>query len=130
LSNQEYIMKLMSFEQESNKLEQQMQLIDQQIVELQTLHAGLEELDKTQEKTLLANLGKNIFIKTEITDKNLFVDVGNKTFVNKNIEETNQIVDRELDKLLDGKREVLERIDAIRQEMENIIAEVEKTRKE
>jgi len=128
--NQEYLIRLATLEQEINRLEQQMQLIDHQVLEMQNLKNGLEEMDKSEEKQMLANLGKNIFIKTEIKEKKLLVDVGNRTFIKKSMGDTVKLVEEQLGKLMEGKMQVIGRMQEIQEEMEKIIVEAEKAAKE
>ncbi len=126
--NEEYIIKLATLEQEITRMEQQMQIIEQQILEMRNLKIGLEELEKSKEKEILANLGKNIFIKTEILDKNLLVDVGNRIFVKKNIAETLKIIEEQLTKLIEGKNRVIGKLQEIQKEAEKIIGEAGKSK--
>lgn len=130
MTKEDYLLKLVALEQEINRLEQQMQLIEQQTLEVQTLHIGLQDLDKSKEKQILANLGKNIFIKTEIQDKNLFVDVGGGTFVRKNIQDTLSTIEDQMNRLGEAKNKVLCRMQEIQQQMELVISEAEKSKEE
>ncbi len=123
---EEYLLRLAAIEQEMNRLEQQAQIIEQQALEMQILQKGLEEFEKSKEKQMLANLGRNIFVKTEVQDKNLFVDVGNRIFVKKNISETLKIVDEQLAKLAETKNRVMFRIQEVQAQTEEIITEAEK----
>ena len=100
MGKEQYILELGMLEQEAINLQQQIQIIDQQMFELQSLQFGLQELEKSKEKEMFANLGKNIFIKTEILSKELLVDVGNKTFIKKNIPETLKIIEEQLERLM------------------------------
>ena len=127
---QEILIKLATFEQQINQLEQQMQLIDQQVLEMQELKIALEEIEKTEEKEIYANLGKNIFIKTEIKDKKLIVEVGNRTFVKKTIPETVEIAEDQLHKLMIGKNQVMNRMQEVQQETEKVILEAQKAEHE
>lgn len=122
MPDEEYILKLAGLEQEINRLQQQMQVIEQQALELQVLQNGLQELEKTKEKQMLANLGKGIFIKTEIQDKNLFVDVGNKTFIKKNISEAIKVVEQELSKIVEAKNKIIGKMQETQIETEKTIA--------
>ena len=126
MPQQEYLLKLAMLEQEMTKLEQQMQLIEQQILEMQNLKAGLEELEQSKEKQMFANLGKNIFIKTEIKDKNLLVDIGNKIFVKKNVRETLEVIEDQLSKLMGAKGKIIEKLQEFQQQTEQVIGEAEK----
>lgn len=129
MANEEYLLKLAALDQEGTRLEQQMQLLDQQIQEMTSIESSLKELDKCKEKQILANLGKNVFIKTEIKDKRLFVDVGNKTFIQKSITETVEIIEDQINKLSEAKNTVLMRIQELQHQMESMIVEIEKTGK-
>ena len=130
MPKEEYLLKLAMLEQEINRAEQQHQLIEQQILEMQNLYVGLEELDKSKEKQMWANLGKSIFIKTEILDKNLLVDVGNRTFVKKTIKETLKIAEEQLDRLLEAKNNILSKMREIQQQTEEVIIEAEQDARE
>ncbi len=126
MANEEYILRLSMFEQEMNKLQEKMQVIEQQINELQSLQYGLQELDKSNEKEMMANLGKGIFIKTNIIDKNLLVDVGNNTFVNKNIPQTIDIIQKQLKSLDDARNRITDKIQEIQTEAMKLVEQVQK----
>ncbi|HUS49918.1 MAG TPA: prefoldin subunit alpha [Candidatus Paceibacterota bacterium] len=130
MAKEEIILRLSILEQEINKFQEQLQLIEQNILELQNLQHSLQELQNTKEKQMLANLGKNIFIKTEILDKNLIVDVGNKIFIKKNIPETIKIIENQLLKLMQAKNQVLGKMQQLQGQAQEIIAEAEKSEAE
>jgi len=123
---QEYIMKLNIIEQEAQRLEQQMQVIDQQIQEMQAIKASIEDLDSNKDNNeMLANLGKGILIKTEIKSKDLFVNVGKNIIIKKDTKETIGIIDDQMQRLVSGKQEVLNRIEELQGEMQMLITEAQ-----
>ena len=130
MAKEEIIFRLSMLEQEISKFQEQLQLIEQNILELQDLQLSLQELERSKEKKMLANLGKNIFIKTEILDKNLIVDVGNKIFIKKNIPETIKIIENQLLKLMQAKNQVLGKMQQLQGQAQEIIAEAEKSEAE
>ena len=89
----------------------------------------MKELDESKEKGMLANLGKGIFIKTDIQDKKLFVDVGNKSFVRKDIPETLKVIEEQLDKMMETKGKIMMKLQELQIEMQKIIEEAEKSEK-
>ena len=125
--DQERIMQLQMVEQELNQLNQQSQLIEQHISEMQELKAGLNELEKSENKEILINLGKRIYIPVEIKDKELIVEVGNKTFVKKSIKDTSQVVDEQMEKLISAKYQITERLRELDSEMDMLIQESSET---
>ena len=124
--NQEQLIQLQIIEQEANQLEQQLQLIEQNLAEMQQLKAGLDELDKSREKQILANIGKGIYIPAEIKSKELRVEVGNKNFVKKSILETKKIIEGEIEKLNSVKQQIVEKVSGLRGQMNGLINVVEK----
>jgi prefoldin alpha subunit len=122
--DQEQIMRLQMIEQEANQINQQLEIIDSNLTEMQDLKASLDEIEKTETKEFLANLGKKIFIPVEIKDKKLIVEVGNKNFVKKTIPETKDIIESQLDKLGQLRTQMAERIQEIEGEMNGLIREI------
>lgn len=123
--NQEQLIQLQMIEQESQQLEQQTQLIEQNIIEMQALSSSLEEIEKTDKKDILANIGRGIYIPAEIKDKTLTVEVGNKIFVKKSIKETKEIVEEQIEKLNAAREQISDRIEDLRREVDELIARKE-----
>jgi len=122
---QEQIIQIQMMEQEVNQLNQQLQLIEQNIKEMNELLESLEEIGNEENKDILANLGKRIFIPVEIKDKNLIVEVGKGNFVKKSVPETKEVIEREVSKLIDGKNQIMERLTSLQIEMNNLIMQIE-----
>lgn len=114
-------MQLQAIEQEAQQLDQQLQLIEQSLVEMQNLNSSLEELEKTDKKEILANIGRGIYIPAEIKDKTLTVEVGNKTFVKKSIKDTKVIIEDQIDKLNDVREQISDRIESLRHEVGHLM---------
>jgi prefoldin alpha subunit len=124
--NQEHIMQLQMIEQEAEQLNKQVELIEQNIAEMQELRESLIEIENKDNKEILANLGKKIYIPVEIKDKNLIVEVGNKTFVKKTIPETREIINKQIERLVIGKSQIAERLEALQKDMEKTIEDIQK----
>lgn len=96
-NQQEKMLRLNMLEQDARQLEQQILMIEQQILELQILTTTLDEVEKAKEKDeMLAPIGKNIFVKTELLSKELLVNVGAKTLVKKSIPETKKLIEKDI----------------------------------
>jgi len=128
---QEQIMQIQMMEQEANQLNEQLQLIEQNVSEMQELKASLDEIENSDGKTeILANLGKRIYIPVEIKEKGkdlkLVVEVGRGNFVKKNISETKEVVDGQVDKLIQGKNQIMSRLEELQTMMMRLVGEIEK----
>ncbi len=128
--DQEAIMRIQMMEQETNQLNEQLKVVDQNVAEMNDLKASLEEIESNDNKEIMANLGKRIFLPVDIRDKNLIVEVGKGNFVKKSVSDTKKIVDEESDKLMDAKNQIMGRLDELQNEMNKMIMEFQKAQME
>lgn len=126
--NQEQIMQIQMLEQEANQFNQQLQIIEQNVIEMQELETSLLELDSGENKEILANIGKRIYLPVEIKDKKpkLIVEVGKGNFVEKSISDTITIIKNQIERLAEARTEVSERIEQLQQEMIHLMGQIEK----
>ena len=127
MNEQEYFMKVNMLGQEAQKIEEQIQIIDQQTAELMAVKASIKELSNAKGKSeVLANLGKGIFVKADVNEKQLLVNVGKDIIVKKTPKETIAIIDDQIGKMNAGKEQFIERIQSLQEEMQNVLLEVQK----
>jgi prefoldin alpha subunit len=125
--DQEQIMQVQMIEQQSNQLNQQLQLIEQNIAEMQELELSLHEIDKKDSKEILANIGKRIYIPVEIKDKKLIVEVGNKNFVKKTIPETIVVIKDQTKKLEEERDRIVNELEDLQKKVEVLMEELQKS---
>jgi len=123
---QELMLKLGMFEQQTQQLQQQLQAVEQGIVELTSLNFGLEELKNGEGKEVLSPIGRGIFVKTKLLSEDLTVDVGGKTFVKKSLFETKKVIEGQIKKLNEIKEDLDENLEKINQELRETIMGVQK----
>lgn len=124
---QEQIIQIQLMEQEANQLNEQLQLIEQNVREMTELKASLDEIEGSKDKAeILANLGKKIYIPVEIKDKNLIVEVGKGNFIKKSIKDTEKVVDEQIKKLMEGRGQIMTRLEQLHDGMQKIVGEIEK----
>jgi prefoldin alpha subunit len=126
MNEQEYYMKMQMLGQEAEKIEQQVQIIDQQNMELMAVRESIAAMNENKEKEILANLGKGIFVKADIKDHNLFVNVGKDVLVKKTPDEAIKIIDDQLVKLTAGKEQFIGRIEELQEEMQSLLMDAQR----
>lgn len=119
--DQQYMMQFQMLQEEAQRLNSQMQMIEQNISEIGEIKESLDEIGKSEKQEILANLGKKIFLPVEVKEKYLIVDVGNKKFVKKTISETNSLINSQLEKLNIARMQITERLEALQKEAEIIM---------
>ena len=124
--DQEVIMRIQMMEQETNQLNEQLKSVDFSVAEMNDLKESLEEIESNENKEIMVNLGKRIFIPVKISDKKLIVEVGKGNFVKKSVIETKLVVDEESEKLNEAKIHIMGRLEELQEEMNQMIMEFQK----
>jgi prefoldin alpha subunit len=112
--------------QEAEKLQQHIQAIEQQANELNLVRQSLEEIKDKKSGEILANLGKGIFIKTDLKSNDIIVNVGANVFVNKSAQEGLDIIDNQLKQLGLGKADIFDSVEEIQEEVRKTILDSKK----
>ncbi len=120
---QELIFKLSIFEQQIRQLQQQINAVDDGIIELETLDFGMDELENSKGKEILAPIGRGIFIKAKVESEELTVDVGGRTFVKKSIKDTQETIKKQVEKLKEVREELNRNLEEVGKEVEKVIKE-------
>lgn len=114
-------------EQQAHQLEENLQLVDAQITELEEFNRNLKILKDSKEKEMLSQLGKRVYIKTKIEDKEkLFVEVGAGVVVKKTPEETMKIVSNQISRLQEAKVQILSQLNVYHTQLQEFLEMVRK----
>lgn len=125
--DQEIILKATIAEQQAHQLEENLQLVDAQITELEEFNRNLKTLRDSKEKEMLSQLGKRVYIKTKIENKEkLFVEVGAGVVVKKTPEETMKIVSNQISRLQEAKVQILSQLNFYHTQLQEFLETVRK----
>jgi prefoldin alpha subunit len=120
---QELARKFQIFEQQIRMLQEQLNAVEQTTIDLQTLDLGLDDLKDSENKEILAQVGRGIFVKAKVTSDDLIVDIGGKNFVTKSIENTKEVLKGQVEKLGKIKEDLEKELDKINEEITNAFLE-------
>ncbi len=105
------LIELSMLDEENKKIEQQMQLIEQQILNLQRLAIDLDEISQHEEAEFLASLGSGVFVKSKLLEnKKVLINVGANCVLEKSCEEAKEIIAAQTEKLKKAREELAELI--------------------
>lgn len=121
---QEIILKLSAFEQQIKQIQEQIQAVEQGIADLQKLKFDLKELENSQDKEILASVGRGIFAKAKLTSDKLTVDIGNKVFIEKTIPEAQKLIEEQVEKLKTVQKELESNLESVGKEVEKVFSEI------
>ena len=97
---EENILKIQEKYQMSQTLDEQLKIVEQQVLKLQQFSQAINFLEENGEMEILAPIGKGVFVKSEMKEKDFFVDVGSGIFVKKKSGDTKKIIDEQVSKLM------------------------------
>ncbi len=117
IEQQELFYKFSMFERQIQELQQQIEAIERGIADISSLNFGLDELVGAKDKEIFAPMGKGIFVKAKLMSEELNVDIGNGNFVKKSIPETKQLIQEQIGKLVEVRKELEENLDEIGKEI-------------
>ena len=124
-AEEELMIKFSMFEQQIRQIQQQLEVLERNILEMNSLNVGLDEFKKAEGKEILAQIGKNIFVKTKLVSDELIVDIGSGNFVKKDIESTKKLIAGQVKKLENIKNELNSALQNIDREMTGLMVEAQ-----
>lgn len=104
MDQEEFNQKLKNLEEQIKPIKQQIDSVEQALVDLHSLHIGLDEIREGKE--ILAPVGKGIFVRAKTLSENLTVDVGGKRYVKKSIPDTKDLLSQQLKKMQQVKEDL------------------------
>ena len=126
MAKEDYLIKLSMMEQEAEKLREQINLIEQQILEFNILAESLQKIENSKSKEILSNLGKGVFLKTEIKDSELFVNIGSNVVLKKKPKEAIEIINKQITQLEEMRKIMLNDIEKMNENLQNLVIEARK----
>ncbi len=122
-TQQELMFKLQMFEQQAQQIQQQLQAVEQAMVEMKSLNLGLDELKGSKGKEIMASIGRGIFVKAKLLSEELTVDVGGNNFVKKSIPDTKKLIEGQIKKLEDVKKDLDGNLEGLGKELEGVMGQ-------
>jgi prefoldin alpha subunit len=122
-SENELIIKLSIFEQQIKQIQQQLEIIERNILDMNSLEIGLDEFREGEGKEVLSQIGKNIFAKTKLISDELIVNIGDGNLVKKSIEDTKKLIGEQTKKLERIRDELNSALEEINKEMSRMMFE-------
>ncbi len=124
-SENELMMKLSIFEQQINQIQQQLEIIEKNIIEMNSLRIELDEFKKAEGREILAQIAKNIFVKTKLISDELIVDIGSGNFVKKSIDDTKKLIGEQVNKLENIREQLNSALEKINDELTRTMMEAQ-----
>ena len=129
-NSEEMMAKFGMIEQQIRQIHQQLEIIERNIIEMNSLSIGLDELKGSVGKEMFSPIGKGIFVKAKIISDELNVDIGNGNFIKKSIDDTKELIGEQIKKLEKAQDELNNALQAINEEITRSIIKSQKNSKD
>lgn len=126
MANEELIMKLSYLEQQSEETKKQIENVDEQTGEMESLKLSLQKIENKKNGEILANLGRGIFIASKIEDRKVFVNVGSKILVRKSLPDAVEIVDKQINELGEIRHQLMHNLEHINSNLQRLVEDARK----
>ncbi len=123
---QERIIEIARVEQIARQLEVNLQLIENEIAELEEFKNNLNFLINSKELGILSSIGKRVFVKTKIEDKDkLFIEVGAGVVVKKSPKDALKIIEKQISRLKEAGLQIASQLESYRGQLEEFLREIQ-----
>lgn len=119
--DEQKMFELSLFEQKAKNLQEQFESLEKGIIQLEDIRIGLDEFNESEGKEVLAQIGRGIFIKTEIKSSELYVDIGEGNFIKKNVLETKKTLKNQIEHLRKIQDEIKSELDKLNDELDELM---------
>tara|TARA_Y100000310_G_scaffold345075_2_gene461621 strand:- start:1171 stop:1563 length:393 start_codon:yes stop_codon:yes gene_type:complete len=127
--DQELMMHASMLEKQSQEIEQNLEIIDTQILELEKFQQNIEFFSKSEEKQSISSLGRGVFVKTSLENKDLFVDVGSGIIIKKTPEQTQKTIKTQIENIQQARVQLLAQLEATRSQFQALLQQIETSEK-
>jgi prefoldin alpha subunit len=128
MEDREEIIKINMIEQELEELGKRIEILEEQTKEIGAVRQAVSSIEGS-EKEMLASLGKGVFLRANIIDKNPLVNVGSNILIKKTPQEIKEAIDSQEKIMEEAKHEINERKGQLEKEKEEILTNIQKKRK-
>ncbi len=128
-ADQSLVFRASMLEKQSQETAQQIDLLEREIYDLDSLHKNLDSLSGKQEKMAISSIGKGVYIRSHINEDTLLVSVGAGVIVKKTIEDTKKTIEDQINKLAGARAYMLENLELYNKNLHDLIHMIEDQRK-
>ena len=130
MAEQELMFKAALLERQAEELNSNVSYIANQIAELEQFKETLKSIGDSKTKEVLSSLGKGVYVKTSMEDKNLLVSIGANVVIKKSPEQTIKTLDAQIRALHEAKAHFMNQVEICNSEIQSAISEIQQARKD
>lgn len=127
--NQELMLRASLIERQAEELNQSLTYIAQQIADLEEFKENLKVFSKSGQNEMLSAIGRGVYAKTSLKNKDLFVSVGAGVIIKKTPEQTQETIDQQVKNLHEAKIQLMGQLEICNKAIRETLAELESQKK-
>ena len=123
--DQESMFRAQFLQQQAQELEQNLELVDRELADLTKMDENLKFFSNSNEKSMMATIGKGIRVKTSLESKELFVEVGAGVVVKKTPEQAREVITQQIRKLTEARVHMLGKLEIYHETIRSFIQKMQ-----
>jgi len=122
---QELFIKANFIHKEIEQIEVALENVSSQLLELEKFGTDIGSFEKAKNSEILSSLGKGVYIKSKIMEKEFFVDVGSNVIVKKTPEETLLVIKEQIKRLMEVRLHLSSQLESYSSAMRSIMDKIQ-----
>lgn len=122
-----FLLRAQALHESAQELEQRLSFVDQQLIEMKQFEQSIDFIENTDEKEMLAPLGKGVFAKTMINKEQLFVDVGAGVILQKEPKAVRAILKDQTQRLEEMRKDLVSQLNVLSAQLDELSSIVDRS---
>ena len=111
-------------EKQVQELDENFAAIENELLDLKRFEEGIDVLDKSKEQNIISSIGKGVYAKAELSDRELFVEVGKGLIVKKSHKETKELIEKQVKKLEEARDQISGKLGIYREALTSLAEKI------
>ncbi|HVY01955.1 MAG TPA: prefoldin subunit alpha [Candidatus Nanoarchaeia archaeon] len=130
MNEQELFMQAQMLEQELQRVAQHRKAIEEELQQTELFNAQMKQLPTAKDKTLLAPLGRGVFVKSAMKDSKMLVQVGAGFVVEREMKDVTELMARNVMQLKNAFMQLQTQEEFYVNQMQSLLVQAQSLKKE
>ncbi len=123
MANEEYLIKIGILQEQAGQIRQQVEFIEQNLQEIENVRQGLKTIEDKESNEMMTHIGRGVFAKTKLLEREFLVNVGAEVVLKKSLPETLEMLKKQASEMQKVKENLLLNFAGISEALQMLVAE-------
>ncbi|MEK6848288.1 MAG: prefoldin subunit alpha [Nanoarchaeota archaeon] len=123
MANEEYLIKIGILQEQAGQIRQQVEFIEQNLQEIENVRQGLKTIEDKESNEMMTHIGRGVFAKTKLLEREFLVNVGAEVVLKKSLPETLEMLKKQASEMQKVKENLLLNFAGISEALQMLVAD-------